>query len=171
MRGSNVWGGCEAKSSGEPVWSSRIWIKTMAYSSCWYAPGGGAADESTGGCCFDCRRRDRREGSLPRPRRSAGDAAGSSSRRRPLTGGLLPGQPLLQSSEQVDLPGCLPPSSSPTMTGQLIGGGGEAMPTKGPLRAPREVPVVSSLEIERLAWPRSRSFIILGKCLCLKLIH
>ena len=37
------------------------------------------------------------------------------------------------------------------MTGQLIGGGGEAMPTKGPLRAPREVPVVSSLEIERLA--------------------
>jgi hypothetical protein len=33
----------------------------------------------------------------------------------------------------------------------LIGGGDEAMPTKGPQRAHREVPVVSSLEIERLA--------------------
>ena len=70
-----------------------------------------------------------------------------------LTGGLLPvpDQPLLQSSGQVDLPGFLPTSSSSTLAGLLIGGGDEAMPTKGPQRAPREVPAVSSLEIERLA--------------------
>ena len=45
-----------------------------------------------------------------------------------LTGGLVPVQPLLQCSEQGGLPGCFPLSSSPTLTGQLIGGvGGEAI--------------------------------------------
>ena len=40
-----------------------------------------------------------------------------------LTGGLLPGQPQLQSSELGDLPSCFPPSMSPAMTGLLLGGG------------------------------------------------
>ena len=67
-----------------------------------------------------------------------------------LTGGLLPGQPLLQSSEQGDLPSCFPPSLSPTMTGLLVGGG-KGAPAEGSLRAWQAAQTVSSDEIERLA--------------------
>ena len=67
------------------------------------------------------------------------------------TGGLLPVHPLLLLSDQVPLPRCLPPSSTPTMTGQQVIGGGEAVPMTSGLLAQKEVQAVTSAEIERLA--------------------
>ena len=69
-----------------------------------------------------------------------------------LTGGLVHVQPLLQCSEQGGLPDCFPLSSSPTLTGQLIGGGGgEAIPAMSSLRAQKEVQAATSVEVDRLA--------------------
>jgi hypothetical protein len=69
-----------------------------------------------------------------------------------LTGGLVPVQPLLQGSDQGILPGCLPPSSSPTLTGQLIGGGGgEAILAMSGLLVQKDVQASTSDEVDRLA--------------------
>ena len=154
MRGSGVWGGCEAETSGEPVWSARSWTKTIPVcSSCWYVPDGGAADERALGAGAQAAG----GGLVANPLsllRSAPVARVAASPARDqgglLSGGLLPGQPQLQSSERGDLPSCFPPSLIPTMTGLQIGGGKEA-PAEGGLRARQEAQTISSDEIDRLA--------------------